>query len=131
MARKQGLFSIAIDFVMSHTVFYMRFQEKLELQQRIDSIDDERRKKMREKERIFFKKMAVALVAKDLNRIEELLKEFKIAKEKDYKEEDYLESWDDEAREINLAETADALKRSKRETSTYQIAMIEAHKEVI
>lgn len=98
MARKQGLFSTAIDFVMSHTVFYMRFQEKLELQQRIDSIDDERRKKMREKERIFFKKMAVALVAKDLNRIEELLKEFKIAKEKDSKEEDYLESWDDEAR---------------------------------
>ena len=131
MARKQSLFSVAIDFIMSHTSFYLRFQEKLELQERIDMKDDERRKNIRSKERIFFKKMDVAIKEKDLIKITELLKNFKVTKEKDYKEEDYLESWDDDARSANLTETEDALKRTKRETHIYQLAMIDNHKEVI
>lgn len=131
MARKQGLFSTAIDFIMSHVVFYMRFQEKLELQERIDIKDDIRRKNIREKERLFFKKMDIAIREENLTKISSLLKEFKIIKDKDYIEEDYLESWDDEARNANLTETEDALKRTKRDTHSYQMAMIESHKQIV
>ncbi|MGL5229976.1 MAG: hypothetical protein ACRC8F_04050 [Cetobacterium sp.] len=131
MARKQSLFSAAIDFVMSHSSFYMRFQENLEFQARVDIKDDIRRKNIRTKERIFFKKMDVAIREKDLKKIEDLLREFKITKEKDYILEDRLEALDDEARNTNITSTDDALERAKRETHTYQMISIENHVEVI
>lgn len=131
MARKQSLFSSMIDFAMSHSVFYMRFQEHLETQERIDIKDDIRRDNIRKKERIFFKKMDVAIKEKDLTKIENLLREFKIVKERDYILEDKLETLDDEARSTNLSNTDDALERTKKDTHTYQMICIGEHTEAV
>lgn len=131
MARKQSLFSAMIDYAMSHSSFYMKFQEHLETQERIDIKDDTRRDNIRKKERIFFKKMFIAIKEKDLIKIEHLLTEFKIAKEKDYILEDKLEALDDEARYTNLSNTDEALERSKKDTHTYQMICLGEHIEAV
>lgn len=121
---KQSIVSIIIDFLMNHSVHWMRLKEKLKLQKLIDIEDDKRRQELRKNEALYIKKFRIAIREKDLIKMEKLVNEFEIFKKKEYSKEDHLESLDDEITTTNITEVKKALNNNLEETEAYQKEMI-------
>lgn len=128
--KQPTLISRMLDFVMSHTGYYHVLREKLNLQEQIDELDDERE----ENYNIAFKKNLkklelIAIDSKD-EKLMKLYKEIKTNFLKNEKESAYYEQLDDELREMNVKFVHEALDRTRDDANEYEREMILTNKRV-